>query len=149
VHTTPIRDSNLVTRKIANLRWLLCASPDYLKTHGELETPRDLARHQCLVHTNSDPSDRVWRLRFGNGQVSIKVQGLLASNSVLMLRKAALESLGIGILPFYCVKEDLSSIGFANVPSRSRLGLGAFRSSHWPQWHRRDSDFGLRYAKVQ
>ena len=75
VHTTPIRDSNLVTRKIANLRWLLCASPDYLKTHGELETPRDLARHQCLVHINSDPSDRVWRLRSGNGQVSIKVQG--------------------------------------------------------------------------
>ena len=75
VHTTPIRDSNLVTRKIAHLRWLLCASPDYLKTHGELETPRDLARHQCLVHINSDPSDRVWRLRFGNGQVSIKVQG--------------------------------------------------------------------------
>ena len=26
-----------------------------------------------------------------------------------MLRKAALESLGIGILPFYCVKEDLKS----------------------------------------
>lgn len=75
VHTTPIRDSNLVTRKIAHLRWLLCASPDYLETHGELETPRDLARHHCLVHINSDPSDRVWRLRFGNGQVSIKVQG--------------------------------------------------------------------------
>src|ERR1044072_349269 len=109
VHTTPIRDSNLVTRKIANLRWLLCASPAYLKEHGELQTPRDLARHQCLVHINSDPSDRVWRLRSGNGQVSIKVQGPFASNSVLMLRKAALESLGIGILPFYCVKEDLKS----------------------------------------
>src|ERR1044071_1773005 len=57
---------------------------------------------------------------------------VVASNSLLMLRKAALESLAIGILPFYYVKEDLSSIGFANVPSRSRLGLGAFRSSHWP-----------------
>ena len=109
VHTTPIRDSNLVTRKIANLRWLLCASPAYLKEHGEPGTPRELARHQCLVHINSDPSDRVWRLRSGNGQVSIKVQGPFASNSVLMLRKAALESLGIGILPFYCVKEDLKS----------------------------------------
>jgi TRC40/GET3/ArsA family transport-energizing ATPase len=109
VHTTPIRDSNLVTRRIANLRWLLCASPAYLKEHGAPETPRELARHQCLVHINSDPSDRVWRLRSGNGQVSIKVQGPFASNSVLMLRKAALESLGIGILPFYCVKEDLKS----------------------------------------
>src|SRR5262244_3900520 len=109
VHTTPIRDSNLVTRKIANLRWLLCASPAYLKEHSEPQVPRDLSQHQCLVHINSDPSDRVWRLRCGNGQVSVKVQGPFASNSVLMLRKAALESLGIGILPFYCVKEDLKT----------------------------------------
>jgi len=63
---------------------------------GAPTPPRELARHQCLVHINSDPSDRVWRLRSGNGQVSIKVQGPFASNSVLMLRKAALESLGIG-----------------------------------------------------
>jgi len=55
----------------------LCASPDYLKEHGEPQTPRELARHQCLVHINSDPSDRVWRLRCGNGQMSIKVQGPL------------------------------------------------------------------------
>jgi DNA-binding transcriptional LysR family regulator len=109
VHTTPIRESSLVARKIANLRWLLCASPQYLKQHGEPHRPRDLTRHQCLVHINSDPSDRVWRLRDATGLASIKVQGSFASNSVLVLRKAALEALGIAILPLYCVKEDLKS----------------------------------------
>jgi DNA-binding transcriptional LysR family regulator len=39
----------------------------------------------------------------------VKVQGPFASNSVLMLRKAALESLGVAILPLYCVKDDLTS----------------------------------------
>ncbi len=109
VHTTPVRNSNLVARKIANLRWLLCAAPAYLKKHGEPQQPRELARHRCLVHINSDPSDRVWRLGGGNGQVSVKVQGPFASNSVLMLRKAALAALGIAIVPLYCVKEDLKS----------------------------------------
>lgn len=109
VHTTPIRDSNLVARKIATLRWLLCASPKYLKQHGEPRVPKELAQHQCLIHLNSDPSDRVWRLRGSNGVVSVKVQGPFASNSVLMLRKAALESLGVAILPLYCVKEDLTN----------------------------------------
>jgi len=85
VHTTPVRESSLVARKIANLHWLLCASPNYLKQHDEPRRPRDLARHQCLVHINSDPSD------------------------LLVLRKAALEALGIAILPLYCVKEDLKS----------------------------------------
>lgn len=107
VHTTPIRDSSLVARKIAQLRWLLCASPAYLKKHGEPREPRELARHRCLVHINSDPSDRVWRLGNRNGQVSVKVQGPFASNSVLTLRKAALASLGIAILPLYCVNADL------------------------------------------
>lgn len=109
VHTTPIRESSLVARKIATLRWLLCASPEYLKRQGEPRVPRDLTRHQCLVHLNSDPSDRVWRLRDTTGLASVKVQGPFASNSVLVLRKAALKSLGIAILPVYCVKEDLKS----------------------------------------
>lgn len=108
VHTTPIRDSSLVARKIAQLRWLLCASPAYLKQHGQPREPRELARHQCLVHINSDPSDRVWRLVSRNGQVSVKVQGPFASNSVLILRKAALASLGIAIVPLYCVNDDLA-----------------------------------------
>lgn len=107
VHTTAIGDSNLVTRKIASLRWVLCASPKYLKHHDPPRIPRDLSQHQCLVHINSDPSDRVWRLHSGKGLVSVKVQGPFASNSVLMLRKAALQALGIAILPLYCVKEDL------------------------------------------
>ena len=109
VHTTPIRESSLVARKIATLRWLLCASPEYLKRQGEPRVPRDLTRHQCLVHLNSDPSDRVWRLRDTAGLASVKVQGPFASNSVLVLRKAALRSFGIAILPVYCVKEDLKS----------------------------------------
>jgi DNA-binding transcriptional LysR family regulator len=48
VHTTPIRESSLVARKIANLRWLLCASPNYLQRHGEPHRPRDLTVGDAL-----------------------------------------------------------------------------------------------------
>lgn len=109
VHTTPVRESSLVARKIANLHWLLCAAPKYLGQHGEPRRPRDLTRHHCLVHVNSDPSDRVRRLRDATGLASVKVQGPFASNSVLVLRKAALEALGVAILPAYCVRGDLKS----------------------------------------
>src|SRR4029077_6338660 len=62
VLTTPIRESSLVAIKMAKLRWWFCASPNYLKQHGDPRRPKDLTWHQCLVHINSDPSDRVWRL---------------------------------------------------------------------------------------
>src|ERR1044071_2766371 len=123
VHTTPVRESNLVARKVANLRWLLCASPRYVEQHGEPRRPRDLTRHQCLVHVNSDPSDRVWRLRPAAGLASIKVQGPFASNSVLVLRKAALQGLGIAILPVYCVKEDLNSGALREVLAKFPIPL--------------------------
>jgi DNA-binding transcriptional LysR family regulator len=123
VHTTPVRTSNLVARKIANLRWLLCAAPAYLKKHGEPQQPRELGRHQCLVHINSDPSDRIWRLGDGNGPVSVKVQGPFASNSVLMLRKATLAGLGIAIVPLYCVQEDLKSGALREILSKFPIAV--------------------------
>jgi len=126
VHTTPVRESSLVARKIANLRWLLCASPKYLVQHGEPRRPRDLTRHQCLIHVNSDPSDRVWRLRDATGLASVKVQGPFASNSVLVLRKAALEALGIAILPAYCVRGDLKSGALREVLATSRFPFTRF-----------------------
>jgi DNA-binding transcriptional LysR family regulator len=111
--------SRCIRRRYASRAWSpeklpICvgcsgASPQYLEQHGEPRRPRDLTRHQCLVHINSDPSDRVWRLRDATGLTSIKVQGSFASNSVLVLRKAALAALGIAILPLYCVKEDLKN----------------------------------------
>src|SRR5262249_36300514 len=126
VHTTPVRESSLVARKIANLRWLLCASPKYLAQHGDPRRPRDLTRHQCLIHVNSDPSDRVWRLRNTTGLTSVKVQGPFASNSVLVLRKAALEALGIAILPAYCIKDDLKSGSLREVLADFPIPVHAF-----------------------
>ena len=101
----------------------LPAAANYLKEHDEPRRPRDLAQHQCLVHVNSDPSDRVWRLRDSAGLASVKVQGPFASNSVLVLRKAALQGLGIAILPVYCVREDLESGALREVLANFPLPL--------------------------
>jgi DNA-binding transcriptional LysR family regulator len=43
-------DSDLIARKLAALRFVLCASPEYLKSAGPLRQPDDLLRHRCLVH---------------------------------------------------------------------------------------------------
>ena len=96
--------SRCIRRPFANRAWLperlpicvgCCARrPNISSGRASHAVPRDLTRHQCLVHVNSDPSDRVWRLRDTTGLASVKVQGPFASNSVLVLRKAALEALG-------------------------------------------------------
>jgi DNA-binding transcriptional LysR family regulator len=41
--------SDLVARKITSHRWVICATPAYLRKYGEPGTPADIAEHRCIV----------------------------------------------------------------------------------------------------
>src|SRR5690606_14210638 len=73
-------DSRMTARTLAHNRRLLCASPQYLRQHGQPETPLDLPNHQCIVIRESDETYGAWHL-FKNGQhQSVKVDGRVSSN---------------------------------------------------------------------
>lgn len=109
LRVTSVRNASFVEESITPLDWVVCASPDYLARAGRPASPADLADHACLVHVNVLPSDHIWRFEGPSGKQSIKVAGAFMSNSALALRKAALASLGIALVPRYAVADDLSS----------------------------------------
>lgn len=41
-------DSDLIAKVTGHIRWILCASPDYLARRGEPATPADLTDHDCI-----------------------------------------------------------------------------------------------------
>lgn len=43
-----INSPDLVHQELPSMRFLLCASPEYIKKHGEICTPHDLARHWIM-----------------------------------------------------------------------------------------------------
>jgi DNA-binding transcriptional LysR family regulator len=95
-HTKNLRDSSVRVKKIADLKFVLCASPRYLGGRPELASPRDLADHNCLVHHN----DPVWHFKQGAKAEHVKVpHPVFTSNTYLVLQKAALGGLGIALLP--------------------------------------------------
>lgn len=105
IRLAPIQSkSAAVVRRIGSLEWILCASPAYLADAPGLETPKDLGRHNCLLHT-ALAADRIWR--FASSDVSVKVGGTFTSNSVLALRRAAISGLGVVQLPTYYISDDL------------------------------------------
>jgi DNA-binding transcriptional LysR family regulator len=92
-------DPNLVARRIAPCRSVVCASPDYLKRHGTPCTPTELARHNCLTYSNFGKGQ--WRfLRDGN-EVSVPVSGNLSANEAAVLTQAALAGAGLVLQPTY------------------------------------------------
>lgn len=104
-----LADSSLVARKLAALRMVLCASADYLATHGTPRVPEDLRRHQCLCYsTNSQTPE--WRFVTPEGKpLSVQIDGRLHANNGDVLRSAALRGLGIVYLPSFIVGADLQA----------------------------------------
>jgi DNA-binding transcriptional LysR family regulator len=103
IHTRSIPNSRVKAKRIASIRFALCAAPSYLEGRRQPTSPTALAEHNCLVQ----PSDPIWA--FGKGKITnkIKVPKSFSSNSYLVLRTAALKGLGIALLPYRMVSEDL------------------------------------------
>lgn len=56
----PPPDTRAVAKLLAKNRRILCASPEYLRRHGEPKTPEDLAKHNCIGIRQGDEYG-VWR----------------------------------------------------------------------------------------
>ena len=42
-------DSAMMARRVGEIRWVVCASPDYLRQHGEPPAPDELSDHHCIA----------------------------------------------------------------------------------------------------
>jgi DNA-binding transcriptional LysR family regulator len=117
IHTRNIRNSRIKVKRIATIRFSLCAAPSYLDQHQHPSSPRDLLEHACVVQS----SDPIWH--FGKG-VKVKVPWVFSSNSYLVLRTAAIKGLGIALLPSRTVREDFKNgtlvqlLKGQNIPER-------------------------------
>lgn len=102
-------DSNLRVRKVAPIRNVVCASPDYLRLHGEPDTPYDLSKHPCMYHRKD--SDYRWRFTGPEGNISVRLPAakIPRTNSVEILKHMVVGGRGIGILAEYAVYEDLAA----------------------------------------
>lgn len=103
-----IPDSSLIAKRIATSRWIICASPEYLKKAGVPRTPAELRNHNCL---NFLPGSyrSTWLMRDGSGEVEPDLKGNLKSNSPYLLRSFACEGLGIARLSELHIGHDLAS----------------------------------------
>jgi DNA-binding transcriptional LysR family regulator len=104
-----LRDSNLIARKIAPTRQVICAAPSYLAKRGTPERPEDLLEHNCILYSLLS-APREWRLTDSEGQEHVvPVNGTLHSNNGLVNRAAAVAGGGIILMPTFYLGEQLRS----------------------------------------
>jgi len=103
-----LQPSSLIATKLCDMRYVLCATPRYLRREGRPERPEELSEHECVRYPVPGYGAR-WRFRKGEELVDVPVEGRLAASSSVALRDLALADLGLLMLPRWNVAEQLAS----------------------------------------
>ncbi|WP_017221525.1 LysR family transcriptional regulator [Moritella dasanensis] len=104
-----LKNSSLKSRKIMDIKRVLCASPRYLEKAEVLTSPDDLCVQNCLIY-NLSSSPRHWVFRKKNEIKAIDLEsGSYVVNNSLALKQATLAGLGITLTPELFVKKELAS----------------------------------------
>lgn len=104
-----------------HVAWKLCATHSvivatraYLKRRGIPESPADLSSHDCLFYPRAlGPGiwsfERKTTRKPATGPVTVTVNGPLSANNSEALRDAALDDLGIALLPDFTAQTAIRS----------------------------------------
>lgn len=96
-----MEDSSFTLRKVAEVRRVLCAAPEYLARRGTPEAPRDLARHDCLLLRFPGSPQFRWSFDFRGEAVAVLVEGPLDADDGDVLTQWALDGLGLVMKPLF------------------------------------------------
>ncbi|WP_245620169.1 LysR family transcriptional regulator [Phenylobacterium immobile] len=103
-----LTDSSLIARKLAAVRMVTCASPDYLAKHGEPKTPYELGLHETIIDLNlRDPFQ--WDFGQATACVYVRVDGRLRFSSPDACVSAGRAGLGIVRTPAFVAADDLKA----------------------------------------
>ena len=87
-----VADSNLIIRRLASYRMVVCASPEYLAKYGRPEHPSDLVKHNSVIFYDATvgKEGKEWLFTGPDGDFSVRLSGTLETNSPIAFRAAAL-----------------------------------------------------------
>lgn len=103
-----LADSSLIARRLAPMRAVICAAPEYLEQNGRPQHPGELAEHDCLIDTNFKVGSN-WPFLIDGEILSVKVSGRFYVNTPRATCSMALAGVGITLCPYYIVGAEIEA----------------------------------------
>ena len=104
-----VREGNVIKRRIARNRRVLCASPAYLARCGTPQSLDELKAHRCIPIRERDQDFGRWELDGPDGPVAIKVSGPLSANNGEIVRQWAIDGHGIILRSTWDVSREIAA----------------------------------------
>lgn len=105
VRISTLRDSTLIARPLAPNPRVLCASPIYLERYGIPATMDALLSHRRIA-LHGMP---FWPFMRDGETVSMRAEGVFSANSVEAVRTASRQGLGVAMLTYWDIRDDLAA----------------------------------------
>jgi DNA-binding transcriptional LysR family regulator len=102
-----LSDSTLIAQPLADVRMVVCCSPEYRRRCGVPGAPADLERHACLLYGHGGPVN--WEFIVAGRGKAFEVRGPLRANNGELIRDAAIAGLGIALLPDFIVSDAVKN----------------------------------------
>jgi DNA-binding transcriptional LysR family regulator len=102
-----LESSDLVATRLATLRRIACASPDYLTRGGRPAAPAERGRHNCLSLASLPLPVGFWCFPGVNADAPLPVRGSLRTDDTEALLQAAVDGIGIVHLASWLVGDAL------------------------------------------
>lgn len=96
-----------VAKRLVTLNRVICATPDYLATHGTPEHPGELARHACFGYLQAEMSSTLELIGRNGEQVSVPISSRFRFNNLDCVLDAVLAGHGLAILPTYLAGPEI------------------------------------------
>ncbi len=122
---------DFIASKLRKTRYMLCASPDYLRDAPPVEAPDDLLRHDCLRYTLPELR-AAWWFRDATAAVhEVPVRGPISISNPLALRSAVRDGMGPGLLTDWLVTDDLASGRLVQLLPQFQATVSEFETGAW------------------
>ena len=103
------RDSNLIAKKLCDNERVICAAPAYVARFGQPQRVEDLVRHNCICFYRNGELFNHWRLIERGQPRQVLVSGNRAADDGALVRKWAVQGVGIAYKSRLDVQSDLDS----------------------------------------
>lgn len=103
IRDTTLKDSTLIARKLATVKRIVCASPDYLVEYGEPSNPEDLKNHYCVNLMGLES----WVFNTSTGKKVIKTNNRFRTDNGEAARDACVNGIGITVSSTWCCYQHI------------------------------------------
>lgn len=101
-------DDNLIARPITPFRFQLVGAPAYLARAGRPSRAAELERHAMITYSLVSFESGI-PVNGPHGEETVKMNSVLKTNNESLMHDAALDGMGLALLPSWLVEEDIAA----------------------------------------